>query len=254
MADDLAAQLRTAPSVPMIRAGRYDRMFYTGMAVALACTVFAGFSATYYLPVVTGAPKATLSGRPFTWLVHVHAVLFSLWVLFFIVQTALVARRRVAVHRRLGVAGGVLAAVMVGVGTTLAVEAAAHGAAPPGIDPLAFLAIPIFDMILFTIFVCAALVRRRDRETHKRLMLMAYVSIMVAAVARLPGVIALGPPGFFGFTFVFVVIAATYDFLTRRRVHKAYLWGGGIFLLSQPLRMMISRTETWHALAEMLTR
>jgi len=136
------------------------------------------------------------------------------------------------------------------VGTTLAVEAAAHGAAPPGIDPLAFLAIPLFDMILFTIFITAALVLRRDREVHKRLMLMAYVSIMVAAVARLPGVIALGPPGFFGFTFVFVVIAGIYDYLTRRRVHKAYVWGGGIFLLSQPLRIMISRTETWHGLAE----
>ena len=240
--------------MPVSGASRYDRIFYTSMAVALALTVFAGFSATYYLPMVTGAPKTTLSGRPFSWLVHVHAVLFTSWVMLFIVQTVLVARRRVAVHRRLGVAGGVLAAVMVVVGTTLAVEAAAHGAAPPGIDPLAFLAIPLFDMILFTIFITAALVLRRDREVHKRLMLMAYVSIMVAAVARLPGVIALGPPGFFGFTFVFVVIAGIYDYLTRRRVHKAYVWGGGIFLLSQPLRIMISRTETWHGLAEILTR
>jgi len=254
MSIDSAAQVRPEPSQPVLRTGRYDRVFYSSMALALALTVFAGFSATYYLPLATGAPKATLSGRPFTSLVHVHAVLFTSWVLLFIVQTALVARRRVAVHRRLGVAGGVLAAVMVVVGTTLAVEAAAHGAAPPGVDPLQFLAIPMFDMVLFTLFVCAALALRRDRETHKRLMLMAYISIMVAAVARIPGVIALGPPGFFGFTFIFVVIACLYDFITRGRVHKAYLWGGGIFLASQPLRIMISRTDTWHALAERLTR
>ena len=238
----------------MPKAGRYDRRFYGGMSVALALTVFAGFSATYYLPIFTGAPKATLSGRPFTWLVHVHAVLFTTWVLLFIVQTALVASRRVAVHRRLGVAGAVLAAVMVIVGTTLAVEAAAHGAAPPGADPLEFLVIPIFDMVLFTGFVIAAMTLRRDSQTHKRLMLMAYISIMVAAVARLPGVIASGPLAFFGLTFVFVVIAGTYDFMTRQRVHKAYLWGGGIFLASQPLRLLISRTGAWHALAEALTR
>ena len=246
--------VRSAPAPPALRAGRYDRHFYGGMAVLLALTVFAGFSATYYLPIVSGAPKATLSGRPFTWLVHVHAVLFTSWVILFVVQTVLVARRRVAVHRRLGVAGAILAAVMVVVGTTLAVEAAAHGAAPPGIDPLAFLAIPIFDMVLFTLFVTAALLRRRDFETHKRLMVMAYICIMVAAVARLPGVLAMGPPGFFGLTFVFVVIAALYDWLTRRRIHRAYLWGGAIFFVSQPLRMMISGTSTWHAIAEALTR
>jgi len=254
MALGSATHVRSAPAPPVLKAGRYDRRFYGGMAVLLALTVFAGFAATYYLPIVTGAPKATLSGRPFTWLVHVHAVLFTSWVILFIVQTALVARRRVAVHRRLGVVGAVLAGVMVVVGTTLAVEAAAHGAAPPGIDPLAFLAIPMFDMVLFTMFVAAALALRRDLETHKRLMLMAYISIMVAAVARLPGVLAMGPPGFFGLTFIFVLIAGIYDLLTRRRVHKAYLWGGGIFLVSQPLRMMISGTDAWHALAEMLTR
>ena len=250
----LGSAVRTAPPPSGLEVRRYDRLFYGGMAVALALTVLAGFAATYYLPIVTGAPKATLSGRPFTWLVHVHAVLFTSWVVLFIVQTALVARRRVAVHRRLGVAGAVLAGAMVVVGTTLAVEAAAHGAAPPGIDPLAFLAIPLFDMILFTVFVAAALALRRDLETHKRLMLMAYISIMVAAVARLPGVIALGPPGFFGLTFVFVVIAGIYDLLTRRRLHQAYLWGGGIFLVSQPLRLWISGTAAWREFAEMLTR
>jgi hypothetical protein len=250
----LGSAVRSAPAPPALESRRYDRLFYGGMAALLALTVFAGFSATYYLPIVTGAPKATFSGRPFTWLVHVHAVLFTSWVVLFVVQTALVARRRVAIHRRLGVAGAVVAGMMVVVGTALAVEAAAHGAAPPGIDALAFLAIPIFDMVLFTIFVVAALARRRDTETHKRLMLMAYISIVVAAVARLPGVIALGPPGFFGLTFVFVVIAGIFDFLTRRRVHKAYLWGGAIFFVSQPLRLFISGTDTWHAIAQAVTQ
>jgi hypothetical protein len=240
-------------SPPALRVGRHDHVFYVGMAVALALTVFAGFATTYYLPLVTGRPKFTLSGAPFSRLVHLHAVLFTGWVVFFIVQTALVARRRVAVHRRIGWAGAALAGVMVVVGTILAVDAAGRGAAPPGMDPLAFLAIPVFDMVLFTTFVAAALARRRDRETHKRLMLMAYISITVAAVARMPGVIAMGPLGFFGLTFLFVIVAGLYDLLTRRRVHQAYLWGGGLFLLSQPLRLMISRTGVWHALAEMLT-
>jgi hypothetical protein len=239
---------------PARGAGTHDRLFYGGMAIALGLTVFAGFSATYYLRLLTGGPEATLSGGPFTPLVHLHGALFTAWVLLFIVQTALVANHRVAVHRRLGVAGAGLAAAMVVVGTFIAIATAARGSAPPGGDPLAFLAIPIFDMILFATFVSAALALRRDKEAHKRLMLLAYVSILVAAVGRLPGVLLLGPPAFFGLSFLFVVVAATYDVLSRRRVHKVYVWGGALIVVSVPLRLVISRTGAWRALAELLTR
>ena len=235
-------------------AGRHDRLFYGGMAAALGLTVFAGFARTYYLRLFAGGPKATLTGGPFTALVHVHGALFTAWVLLFIVQTALVASRRVAVHRRLGLAGAVLAAAMVVAGTILAIGTAARGAAPPGVDPLAFLAIPIFDMILFASFMTTALALRRDREAHKRLMLLAYISIIVAALARLPGVLPLGPPGFFGLAFLFIVVAGIYDLLSRRRLHRAYVWGGAIFLVSVPLRLVISGTGAWRAFAELLTK
>ena len=108
-------------------AGKHDRLFYGGMAVAMGLTVLAGFASTYYLRFLTGGPKATLSGGPFTTLVYVHGALFTAWVLLFIVQTALVAGRRVAVHRRLGGAGAVLAAAMIVAGTFIAI-ATANGA------------------------------------------------------------------------------------------------------------------------------
>ena len=245
-----ASAARGAPQLP----GTHDRLFYGGMAIVMGLTVFAGFARTYYLRFLTGGPKATLSGGAFTTPFHVHGALFTAWVLLFIVQTALVAGRRVAVHRRLGVAGAVLAAAMIVAGTFAAITAAARGSAPPGVDPLAFLAIPIFDMVLFATFVTAALALRRDKETHKRLMVLAYVSIITAAVARLPGVLPLGPPGFFGLSFLFVVAAGIYDFLTRRRVHRVYLWGGALLAVSIPLRLAISETGAWRTLAELLTR
>ena len=248
-----ASAARLTPQSPVRQAGAHDRLFYGGMAVAMGLTVLAGFASTYYLRILAGGPTATLSGGPFTTLVHVHGALFTTWVLLFVVQTALVSSRRVAVHRRLGVAGGVLAAAMVVAGTSIAIATAARGSAPVGVDPLAFLAIPLFDMVLFTTFVAAALALRRDKETHKRLMLLAYVSIIVAAVARLPGVLRLGPPAFFGLSFLFVVVAAIYDFLSRRRVHKVYLWGGALILISVPVRLAVSETGAWRVLAAQVT-
>ena len=247
------AAARTAQS-PVDAVGRHDRLFYGGMAIAMGLTVFAGFSSTYYLRFLSGGPTATLTHGPFTTLVHVHGALFTAWVLLFIAQTALVASRHVAVHRRLGIAGAVLAAAMVVAGTLMAIATAARGSAPVGFDPLAFMVIPIFDMILFATFVTLALAQRRDKETHKRLMLLAYVSIIVAAIGRLPGVLALGPPAVFGLALLFVVAGGSYDFLSRRRVHKAYLWGGALIVVSVPLRLAVSGTSAWRALAGLLTR
>ena len=242
------------PAQPPHRVALLDRVFYSSMAIAMGLTVLIGFASTYYVPLLSGRPIVTLSGGAAGSLVHLHGVLFTSWMVLFVIQTTLVASHRVAIHRRLGTAGVALAAAMVAVGTATAISTAARGSAPAGIDPLAFLAIPLFDMILFATFVTAAVVKRRNRETHKRLMLLAYVSIVVAAVARLPGVLPLGPLAFFGIAFLFVVVASAYDYASRRRVHPVYVWGGLLIAVSVPARLAISSTGPWRALAELLTQ
>jgi hypothetical protein len=239
---------------PTPASGKYDRLFYGGMAVAMGLTVFAGFARTYYLRFFTGGPSATINGNPFTALVHVHGALFTAWVLLFIIQTAFIASRRMTAHRRLGVAGAMLAAAMVTAGTSLAIATTARGASLPGADALAFLAIPIFDMVLFAGFVAIALANRRNKEMHKRLMLLAYVSIIVAAMSRIPIAPAPGPFTTLGMSLFFVAVGAIYDLLSRRRVHQVYLWGGLIIAVSVPLRLVIGGTGPWRALAALMTK
>jgi hypothetical protein len=241
----------TATRPPSLSPGRRDRIFYSGMAIAMALTVFVGFARTYYLSTYFGT-HATISGGPLTTLIHVHATLFTSWVLLFIIQTALVATHRVAIHRRLGIAGAVLAALMVGAGCAVAVASARRGSAPPGVDPLTFLAIPLGDMLMFTIMVTLAILLRRNKEAHKRLMVLAFISIIAAATARWPGVLAHGPFAFYGLAMLFVAAAATYDVFTRRSVHPAYIWGGAALAASVLLRLMISGTPAWHRVAETL--
>ena len=240
----------TQRAVTMTARGHRRTSFYAVIAIALAIAVVAGFGPTYYFRIFSPSPMATLSGGPVTLLVHVHAALFSTWVLLFIAQTTLVAQGRMAVHRWLGVAGGALAALMIVSGTVTAMKMVARGAAPEGADPHQFLMIPLSDMVFFGGFVAAALLRRADREAHKRLMLLAYVSIVVAAVARLPGVLALGPPVFFGLAFLVVLAGVIYDKAARGRVHPVYVWGGGLLVISVPLRLAFSRTEAWKLFAE----
>ena len=247
------ATVLAQPGTPRVAVGARDRLFYSGMAVAMAVTVLVGFGATYYLRLFSGTPL-TVSGGAITPTLHLHGLLFSAWVLLFLVQTALIAGRRVNVHRRLGYASSALAAGMVIVGFRTAVEAAGRGSAPPGVDPLSFLAVPLFDLVLFTGFVSAAMLKRRDKEAHKRLMLLAYVSIITAAVARWPGILPLGPLAFFGLSFLFAVAGMVYDRVSRGRIHRVYLWGAPIIALSVPLRLALSGTDAWLSFARWLVQ
>ncbi len=220
-----------------------DRWFFGGMGVAAAVTVFVGFAPTYFL-------KDVLGGPPLTLLRHVHGFLFTSWIVLFITQTSLIAARRVDVHRKLGVVGGVLAAAMVVAGTKLAVEVVRRGVAPPGVGSVeAFFVVPIGDMVMFAGLVACGLYFRRQPETHKRLMLLATINILAAAIARWPGVLGTGPLVFFGLADLFIVAGWLYDFKTRGKVHPALLWGGLALIASQPLRLFVAGTDAWLSFA-----
>ena len=224
------------------------RRFYVGVAIAVLITVFLGFSRSYFLKGYFGTPELSLY-------VHIHGLVFTSWVLLFLAQTTLVATGRTDMHRKLGVGGAVLAALLLIVGTTTAVlRVKGGGSSPiPGVPPLSFLAVPLFDMVVFAILISAGLMLRNRPDTHKRLMTLATIALMSAPIARIPGVLRAGPPGFFGLTDLFIVAMLVYDLATRRKVHPATIWGGLVIVASQPLRLMISGTPAWLAFAGWLT-
>ena len=235
-------------------ATRYDRVFYGGMGGLLAAIAVAGFAPTFYLRSWFGAPPTVSGATELTPLAQVHGAVFTAWMVLFTVQTSLIASRRVKVHRRLGIAGAVLAAMMIVVGWMTATAAARRGAAPPGAESLQFLVVPLVDLLLFGIFVTAAVLRRRDKETHKRLMLLAYISIIAAGVARLPGMLPYGPFAFFAIGYGLSFIGLAYDQWSRGRIHRVYYWAIPLLVISVPGRLMLSTTSAWRSFAEFVTR
>jgi hypothetical protein len=52
---------------------------------------------------------------------------------------------------------------------------------------------------------------------------------------------------------VFVIAGPIYDFLTRKRVHRAYIWGGPLILVpAPPVLAVLAATSTWHTIASWL--
>lgn len=226
-----------------------ERRFFTGMAAALVAVTFIGFAPTYYLAGYFDAPRL----GP---LVHLHGVVYSGWVLLLLAQTGLIAARRVDVHRLLGIAGAGLALVVVVVGVLVAIESGRLGHGPPGRNQPVFLVYPLANMVMFTALVGAAFALRRRSDFHKRLMLLATMGLVITPLARISRMLALpfDPPAIGGMLLSDIFLAALIAFdLTRRgRLHPATLWGGGAYLLSQPLRVAIGSTEAWQSFARML--
>ena len=233
-----------AAALPRPVGARYDRPFYTGMAIAAAVVVFAGFAPTYFL-------RASYQTTPLPTYLQVHGFLFTTWIALFIAQTSLVAARRTNVHRRLGWAMAALAVVMVVVGTTAGIWSMRRQVEAGFVQQAqAFLTTPLFSMVAFAAFVAAAIRLRRDSQTHKRLMLLATISILDAAVARLPfEFLRASNWSYLPATDVFLLAAILYDVASRRTVHQAYVWGGLVLVIEQALRIPVGETAAWQAIA-----
>jgi hypothetical protein len=235
-------------TAPAITRRRRERFFYIAMSIAMVITVFAGFAPTYYL-------RPYYQPTPLMPLLHLHGLVFTLWIVLLVTQTSLVAARRTDIHRRLGIAGGVIATLMVVIGVVTALIRAKQGATPlPEVSPLSFLVVPLGDMFVFAILVGLGFYYRRRPDVHKRLMLLATISIVTAAIARLPfEIMKAGPPAFFALTDVFILVCVAYDLITLKRVHRTTILAGLLIIVLQPLRLVLGGTSAWLSFAGWLT-
>jgi hypothetical protein len=226
-----------------------ERRFFAWGAAVIVLTAFGGFARTYYLKGAFDSPSLPM-------LVHVHAAVMTAWIILFVAQTRLVAAQRIDLHRRLGVFGAMLLVAIVVIGVVTAIESARHGLSPTDMPPLMFLVIPLGTVFVFAVLAGAAIAYRRRSDVHKRLMLLATLSILTPAIARIPWepFRAMGPPLFLGVTDTCVLAFVIYDTVRNRRLHPAFLWGTLFFLVSQPLRILLAHTSAWTQFATWLTQ
>ncbi len=228
-----------------------DRRLFLAAAIVFPLIVGIGFARTYYL-------KTFFDPNPLpSLLVHAHGFVMTVWVALFVAQVWLIRSHRVSVHRQLGIAGVVLAVAVVVLGFFTLIAAAKNGSrsTPPGFPPLAFMAVPFFDLVMLVILFGAAISLRRRSADHKRLMLLVAISLLPPALGRipLPGLVALGPVFFFGTPTLLMLAALTYDRLSVGRMNRMFAIGAGLLIASYPLRMIVSGTEPWLHFAKWLT-
>lgn len=225
--------------------------FYPLLAIALAAFIVIGFARTYYLRFLSDLPPLHL-------VMHAHGLVLTLWVALFVAQTQLVAAQRVDLHRKLGIGGIVLAVLVV----TVSLAAMFVGAATPRISQLGLTSaqssiVPLLGITPFAVLVAAGVALRRRASLHKRLMLLAMISVLGAPTARLIGLVGARQyalPLQMGVIAVFVLVCLARDWQKNRVVHPVFAVGGSVLVLLWPLRYVVARSEAWRPIGEWIAR
>jgi len=248
----LQQSVQGAPSfVPLATKGSrglLERWFFVAVALLAFITVAVGFAPTFYLRGLgTEGLPPVLQHLPAY--LYFHGIALTAWFLLYFVQTVLVATDRRHLHRRLGLLGA-LVAVAVAVSTLIALQQQLGGRVRPAFPPFVFF-VNITAVVDFSAFVGSAIYFRRQPDVHKRLMYLAIVPLIGAALTRVPGVttFVVSSP-----LLVLPVALILWDLAMNRRPHRATLWGIAFHVIAfTAIAIVLGQSSLGRAIAQALT-
>jgi hypothetical protein len=229
------------------------------MALVFLGIAFGGFIPTYWARVAAG----TFNDPP---IVHIHGALLFTWTVFYFIQTAWVQSGRTRTHRAWGLAGialfSVLCCSIIVTKITIMRVNDAHGFGDDGrrFALVAFAALPLMIGLF-----AAAIANISRPEVHKRFMYVLMSAMMTPAIARVfltllapAGAADSGPPPAFVSappTFIatlLIVVAMVYDWRTRGKPHKVYVYGWFLVMFQNIAAVWFSNTAAWMSTAKFL--
>lgn len=229
----------------VISARANEHRYFLAAAVVLTALVTWAFSFEY---------RDLIHPGQFTLLVQMHGLVMFTWVGLFLTQVALIVWHRPRWHRRLGVIGTAVAVLVVALGVPTAIVACRLGGdhLPPRVTPAHFLALAFTDLAAFALLVGSALALRQRPDYHKRLMLLANMPPLIAALVRLVGFLHLGigpTPLRNILLLAFIVV----DTVRARRLHPAYVAGAACLIAADVGASALVGTAVWAGFVHALT-
>ena len=223
--------------------------FFVYMSLGFLAVALIGFSTTLFLPLARG----TFVAPP---VIYLHGALVFSWLIFFIAQASLIRVRNVFVHRRLGWLGASLVIAIVASGVAVSLHVMRRDlAAGGGDDVLREFLGTLISFLIFGSLVAAALVRRRDCESHKRLLLLATIWVLGPAWLRFRHFFpAVQNPDlvFIAIADSVILVAIARDLMTHKRVHPVYIWVGGLIVAWDMAFPFASQSAAWLRVARWL--
>lgn len=211
------------------------RPFYMALSILMGLIAVIGFWPGYFGPLFEGTLVKLVR-------VHIHAILFTGWLVLFFAQATLAALGKVAWHMRLGrfsIGYGIL---LVPIGLYVAIARAI--AQSRGFYR------ELLDILFFAIFFAAAIAYRKTPQLHKRLMVVATTMLLVAAASRmwfLPGESGSTTRLIIIFSILAlpVMLAMGHDQFKKQRIHPVYIAGIFAFVVRVFSPTYVYETSIW---------
>jgi len=218
------------------------RPVYISLSVLMACLAIVGFWPKYFGPLVLGTLVQPL-------LIHLHATVFTGWLVLFFLQAYFAATKRIRLHLAMGKVGIWYGVLLIIVGLTTGVIRSA--ALPPGSAEGLLLAI-VQDMLMFAGFFTAAVLYRKKPRLHRPLMVVAATSLLVAAVGRMEPFLPAEPyrsPVALLIWSLPLLVAMVQEFRTTRMVHPVYWIAIVVFVVRYYGVGPLAQTDSWRDFA-----
>lgn len=219
---------------------------------------YLGFALLLWLGVLTGfVPEIAEEGFNYPLIVHVHALAFGGWLSLLTVQCLLIRSNRRDLHRKLGIAGAVLAAAMLIIGPETARVMDRIHYAENGKPPI-FLSVQLADLITFAGLVGVGVALRKRAQLHKTMIMLASITLTVAGFARGLGplIAPLFPPGpvqfyehIYGGTDLVLLAFVIYHAASRKTLSMALLLGCASIVALHLIATQLYFWEGWKAIS-----
>jgi len=225
-----------------------------GLAFAVAVV---GFIPSYFIPLARGE----LAVPP---LFHVHGALFFAWPAYVFAQAQLAGSGRMAAHREWGLLGVALATAMGASVLAITVFRLAETPAHPLLGAPFFAWLHVHGYLFFAGALVLALVNTGRPELHRKLILLATISLLNAPLARwgpiLFGTSSDGPPllAILRIQWPTLVVvglmlaAALYARRAEGRWSRVWLIGAPLYAVLNLTTFPVGNTPAWKAAADFL--
>lgn len=242
-------------NVPPLADRRRESRFFTTLARAMGFVVLLAYGRSFYLG---GWSSSATLAAPADRILSLYGAVLTAWFVLLVLQTTLVRSGFMQLHRRVGLFGMFIAALVFAIGCYDALLQAGRAEVNSfGMAARDFLIVPLTDLLLFGVCVLAAYSARHGKKSHKRWIVLAAISVLGVMVAHLLPLSILSTAGYlltYLFADVFLVALALWDLKSLGRLHPVTLWGGILLVGSQVTRLLLVETAAWEKFADWATR
>ncbi len=188
-------------------------------------------------------------------IVHVHAAVFTVWMLLLTTQVLLVLRQRIEWHRKFGWFLAGWACLMAFMGPAAFISVAAQAAKLHGPSPRPLLSVQIGAIGGFLILLAWGIALRKNPAAHKRMMILSTVSIASPGFARFSSFLIPAAPHsatvwffyiFYG-NVLLIVLMAAWDWY-RGRLIRSFVIGAAGLLAAEYLAAALYFWKPWQQL------